>query len=63
MTEQDVQAFYQKIDQGVKTAVAQAIERHRRLGEAIAVWRDGRVVILQADEIPPMQVERSDTSL
>jgi hypothetical protein len=53
----------EEIDQGVKTAVAQAIERHRRLGEAIAVWRDGRVVILQADEIPPMQVERSDTSL
>jgi hypothetical protein len=52
-----------EIDRGVKTAVAQAIERHRRLGEAIAVWRDGRVVILQADEIPPMQVERSDTSL
>ncbi|MEG4286613.1 hypothetical protein QUB68_26125 [Microcoleus sp. A006_D1] len=43
-----------KIDAGVKAAVAAAIERHRKLGESIAVWQDGNVVILTADRIPPM---------
>jgi len=42
---------------GVKAAVAQAIERHRRLGQSISIWRDGKIVTLTADEIPPMQVE------
>jgi hypothetical protein len=44
-----------KINQGVEAAIAQAIERHRKLGESIAVWRDGQVVVLTADQIPPMQ--------
>jgi hypothetical protein len=39
---------------GVKEAIAQAIERHRRLGESIAVWKDGKVVILPAEEIPAL---------
>ena len=43
-----------KINAGVKSAVAAAIERHRKLGESIAVWQDGKVVILTADRIPPM---------
>lgn len=43
-----------KIDAGVKAAVAAAIEKHRKLGESIAVWQDGKVVILTADRIPPM---------
>ncbi|MEQ8752103.1 hypothetical protein [Coleofasciculus sp. G1-WW12-02] len=47
----------EKIDAGVKAAVAQAIERHRRLGQSISIWRDGKIVTLTADEIPPMQVE------
>ncbi|MFP5272295.1 hypothetical protein [Coleofasciculus sp.] len=47
----------EKIDAGVKSAVAQAIERHRRLGQSISIWRDGKIVTLTADEIPPMQVE------
>ena len=35
-------------------AVAEAIERHRRLGESIVIWRDGQIVTLTADEIPPL---------
>jgi hypothetical protein len=46
-----------KITKGVEAAIAQAIERHRKLGESIAVWRDGKVVILTADQIPPRQSE------
>lgn len=47
-----------KINAGVKAAVAAAIERHRKLGESIAVWQDGKVVILTADRIPPISPEK-----
>lgn len=57
MTEK--QRLSSKINKGVEEAIAQAIERHRKLGEAIAVWQDGKVVILTADQIPPMQLPRS----
>ncbi len=38
-------------------AVSEAIERHRRLGESIVIWRDGKIVTLSADEIPPQNLE------
>ena len=47
-----------KINVGVKAAVAAAIERHRKLGESIAVWQDGKVVILTADRISPISPEK-----
>ncbi|MEC5029891.1 MAG: hypothetical protein SAL07_08260 [Oscillatoria sp. PMC 1051.18] len=46
--------LHQKIDAGVKNAIAKAIERHRRLGESISIWQDGKVVTLTADQIPPL---------
>ncbi|MDV2999313.1 MAG: hypothetical protein N5P05_000919 [Chroococcopsis gigantea SAG 12.99] len=45
----------QQIDAGVKLAIAKAIERHRRLGESIVVFRNGQIVILTAEEIPPLK--------
>ncbi|MBE9256539.1 MULTISPECIES: hypothetical protein [Aphanizomenonaceae] len=48
--------YSRKIDAGVKFAIANAIERHRRLGESISILRDGKVVTLTADEIPPRNV-------
>jgi hypothetical protein len=54
MTTEEMDVLYQKIAEGSKVAIAEAIERHRRLGESIAVWQDGKVVILEADQIPPM---------
>lgn len=48
------QLLSSKIHEGVKFAIAQALERHRKLGESIAVWRDGQVVTLTADQIPVM---------
>ena len=52
--------LHQKIDAGVKFAIAQAIERHRRLGESISIWQDGKVVTLTADQIPPMNSGNSE---
>jgi hypothetical protein len=45
----------QRITAGGQLAIAQAIERHRKLGEAIAVWQNGEVVVLTADQIPPLE--------
>jgi predicted ABC-type ATPase len=39
------------IEKSLKKAVAQALERHKRLGESIAVWQGGKVVVLGAKEI------------
>ena len=45
--------LHQKIDAGVKVAIAKALDRHRKLGESISIWQDGKVVTLTAEEIPP----------
>ena len=58
MNEQEMIALHNKINAGVKAAVAAAIERHRKLGESIAVWQDGKVVILTADRIPRISAEK-----
>lgn len=50
MTEQ--QRLSSKINDGVKAAISQALERHRKLGEAIAIWHDDQVVVIPADQIP-----------
>ena len=41
-----------EIDNAITEAVARAIEEHRRLGHSIAIWRDGKVVIVPPEEIP-----------
>ena len=43
--------LHQKINEGVQKAVFEAIEKHRKLGESIAVWQDGEVVILPPEKI------------
>ena len=58
-----VTELHQKIDAGVKFAIANAIERHRRLGESISILRDGEIVTLTADEIPPRDIENLKNSL
>ncbi len=35
------------IIEGVKESVARALERHKMLGESVAVWKDGKVVMLK----------------
>jgi uncharacterized protein YacL (UPF0231 family) len=52
MLNDDIKSRREKILERVKEGVAQALERHRRLGQSIAVWQDGKVVILKADKIP-----------
>jgi hypothetical protein len=40
-----------RIDLGVKLGVAKAFEAHRKAGEKVAIWRNGRIVEI----LPPRQ--------
>jgi hypothetical protein len=40
-----------KIEKILQRAVDHALEMHRKLGNPIATWKDGKVVIIPADEI------------
>ena len=51
-----------KIDAGVKAAITQAIEKHRKLGQSISIWRDGKVVTLTAEQISTIQIKNSVTT-
>lgn len=59
MNEQSLTELYQKIDAGVKLALAEAIEKHRKLGESISIWQDGKIITLTANQIPPLNPEKS----
>jgi hypothetical protein len=52
MTEEEIQDQHQNLLAWVQEAVDKALDCHRKLGESIAVWQDGRVVVLKAEEIP-----------
>jgi hypothetical protein len=42
--------FFERIDRGIKRGVSQALDAHRKAGEKVAVWQDGRVVEI----LPPL---------
>jgi hypothetical protein len=37
------------IGQGLREAVREAIKEHHRAGDPVAIWRDGRIVLLYPD--------------
>ena len=41
-----------EVDRALQRGVREALIRHKKLGESVAVWRDGRAVILLPEEIP-----------
>lgn len=40
-----------RLDRLAREAVQAALQEHKRKGESVVVWRDGRVVTLTPDEI------------
>ncbi|MBI4493233.1 MAG: hypothetical protein HY690_10630 [Chloroflexi bacterium] len=46
-----------RILKAMREAVREALLRHKRLGNPVAVWQDGRVVWLSPEEIPTEFVE------
>ncbi|MGI4790721.1 MAG: hypothetical protein ACRYFS_17970 [Janthinobacterium lividum] len=41
-----------RLDYLAKEAVRDALREHKRLGQSVAVWQDGKVVILAPEDIP-----------
>jgi len=40
------------IERALQRAVREALVRHKKLGESVAVWQDGRAVVLPPESIP-----------
>ncbi len=40
------------IDEALAAGVQEAMRMHKKLGNSVAIWRDGKVVILPPEEIP-----------
>ena len=49
-----------RIERALRAAVRDALERHKRDGDPVAVWREGRVVWLQPEEIPSSSDESNE---
>jgi hypothetical protein len=47
----------QLVERTLRKGIAHALWRHKRLGQSITVWRDGRVVRLSAEEIPDLPLD------
>jgi hypothetical protein len=58
MTEPKLIIQPDKILKGVADAMRKALDRHRRLGESVAILRDGEVVILGPEEIEQLLKEQ-----
>ncbi|ELS00292.1 hypothetical protein [Gloeocapsa sp. PCC 73106] len=51
----------EKINQGVHKAIAEAIEKHRKLGQSVAIWQDNQVVILPPEKIPNLETKTNES--
>jgi hypothetical protein len=50
-----------RIERALRAAVRDALQRHKRDGDPVAVWREGRVVWLPPDQIPSLSDDSSET--
>ena len=49
-----------RIGRALRAGVRDALQRHKRDGDPVAVWREGRVVWLSPDQIPAGSDESSE---
>ena len=54
MTNQSLEPLSQLVTSGIQNAVAQALDRHRRLGESVVVILGDVIVTLKPEEIQSM---------
>ena len=45
------------VEAAIREAVREALLMHKRLGNPVAAWRDGRVVWIPPDQIPVDDVQ------
>jgi hypothetical protein len=58
MSDNPLRQLSSKIDAGVKIAIAESIERHRKLGQSISIMRDDQIITLTAEQIPPQSTDK-----
>ena len=46
--------FFERIDRGIKRGVANALAEHRKAGEKVAIWRNGKIVEI----LPPAKTPK-----
>ena len=49
------------IERALKRAAANAIEEHRRAGLPLVIWRDGKIVLVSAEELAPRRKPKKRT--
>lgn len=47
------------IDQAMRTAARDALLAHRRAGQPMVIWRDGRIVLVPPDQFDSLEDARS----
>jgi hypothetical protein len=57
------QAFLKQkpIERALKRAAANAIEEHRRAGVPLVIWRDGKIVMVSAEDLAPRRKPKERT--
>ncbi len=45
--------LFVRAEMALREAVAETIEDHRRTGDPLVMWRDGKVVLVPAEELIP----------
>jgi hypothetical protein len=53
---------HERIQAALRRAVQEALLDHKRTGDPVAIWRDGRVVWVPAEEIPVNAAANPDPS-
>jgi hypothetical protein len=49
----NIKKLGKQADEALRKATREALKKHRLAGNPIAVWRDGKVIILEPHEITP----------
>lgn len=47
----DVDRLGKEVDKALRKATREALKKHKIAGNSIAIWRNGKLVILKPDEI------------
>ena len=51
MSKKSSEILFEKIDEGVKLAIRNALEKHQKLGESVVVYQDDEIKIFTGEEI------------
>jgi hypothetical protein len=62
-TQLSEEAYREKMHKAARAAVSDAIETHRRMGRSIVIWRDGQIVTVPPDQIPPRPLSSEESSV